>query len=325
MTDNVYTISELDLGSCSYTKPEKFKGFAESFIIMNGIKGFILQTPKLILRDSSESSLDMLISQNKDRHREFYHILTHLEDLAIVQMAQNSEEWFGGNKIPRNQIELMFKSSIHRPLDIEDPFVFKVSKISSVGNVENNFPVTCLIKIDGIIFGKNSSFLDMKVVQIPQNKPEKIPSVPTSSNEQPIQHVQKPFFSDNVSIAPSSYTNLNAGTTSTNVPDKVEELNENIGETNEMEESKATVEEMIADEKLIELERPKAPPSPSKSVARSVTKSIAPSVIDTPPVVSVKKSIESLKCEIMKAMVEDNLDKVQELSLELKSFDIKKE
>ena len=36
MTDTVYTIRELNLESCTYTKPEKFKGFAESFVVMNG-------------------------------------------------------------------------------------------------------------------------------------------------------------------------------------------------------------------------------------------------------------------------------------------------
>ena len=176
--------------------------------------------------------MDFLISKNKDRHKEFYHIITHLEDIAILQIVQNSEEWFGA-KIPRNQVELMFKSSIHRPLEMDDPFIFKVNKISTLGSIEHNFPVACLIKVDGIIFGKNSSILDMKVVQVRISKPEKIPSVP-STGEHPMQQIQKPFYSDNASVVPSNYSKTDFKTPDLNKLPSVKDEDEDEDETNEM-------------------------------------------------------------------------------------------
>jgi hypothetical protein len=321
-TNSVYTIREVNSGSCTFTKPEKFAGFHKSFINMNGSKGFILQTPKLVLRDSVPTSFDLLISRNKDRHREFYNTISHIEDTAILQITQNSEEWFG-KKISRDQVETMFRSSIYRPLDINDPFIFKVNKVSEL-NIEQNYPVICLIKIDGIIFGRNSSTLDMKVLQVKVIKTEKIPSedggaADLVSTQQP----EKPFYNDNVSVAPSNFTGRQQVPVPVPKPDTIDEINE-------IEEKIAETE--INDEKIVELEKPRTPPTSPKSVAQSVhtvpvsiPESI-PAPISVPEIaqisvpVPVPRSKDSLKCDLMKAMVENDFQRIQELSGLLKTL-----
>ena len=340
--DTVYTIRELNMESCTYAKPEKFTSdgklvtdpltqkvaYNKSFVNMHGQRGFILQTPKLILRDSSDSCLDLLVSKNKDRHKEFYHIISHLEDIAIVQIADNSLEWFG-TKISRSQVEVMFRSSIHRPLEIDDPFIFKVNKANNLSDVELNFPVTCLIRFDGIIFGRNSSILDMKVIQIKVNKPEKIPSVSGEQELEPTQNTQaKSFYADNVSVAPSNYQ-PRIEPEQPQVPDAIDEETEDMNQ-------------LIADEKVITLEKPRTlpPPSPQRSVAKSVATVPTLASIVTAPVLipsaptptptstaptltaPIPMNIDKLKCSMMKAMVENDYEKIQELSKLLKSHDV---
>lgn len=299
MTDanSVYTIREINLESCSFTSPEKFIGFHKSFVNMNGSRGFIIQTPKLVLRDSTDSSFDLLISRNKDRHKEFYNIISHLEDAAILQIVQNSATWFG-KKISKDQVETMFRSSIHRPLEINDPFIFKVNKIPNL-EIEQNYPVVCLIKIDGIIFGRNSSTLDMKVLQVKVIKTEKIPSEDGALRQEVSQQPEKPFYNDNVSVAPSNYMPMQSNNTQSNTHSNIPSI---IEETSE-------VERVLDDnEKIISL----VPEPVSDHVPEPELDHVPDHMPESVP--SKDLSMETLKCALMKAVVEGDFERVRELN-----------
>lgn len=270
--NSVYTMREINLETCTFTKPQKFDGYHESFVSIDGSNGFILQSPKLILRNSTSSYFEFLVSRNKDRHREFYNILSHLEDSAIVQSFQNSGEWFGRD-IKREQVETMFKSCIHRPLEINDPYVLRISKVGNI-DVEINYPVVCLIKINGILFGKNTSTLDMKVVQIKLIKTEKIPSnddcIEQNSNEQTPN--EKPFYNDNASVVPHSFSHCS--------------------EQKKTNTDLQVIKEPEIDEEF-NIEKPEEKP---------------------------EKTIDSIKCEIMKAIVENDFMRIKELSEQLNTL-----
>lgn len=340
-TSSVYTMRELNLGNCSFMKPEKFTGYHESFISVNGTKGFVLQSPKLILRNSTSSYFEFLISRNKDRHKEFYNIISHLEDSAIVQISQNSLEWFG-REIKRDQAETMFRSTIHRPLEINDPYILRINKVGNM-DCELNYPVVCLIKIDGIIFGRNSSMLDMKIVQIKVMKTEKIPSEDDFVDHTHQAIPEKPFYNDNASVVPSEFTGKRPVPIVTNLSsvdeekaeeEKTETMIEKVDELHYSpeQEEKQQLQDIVADEKVVEKEiekvvekvvekevepvvpQPIEPPSPVKSIQTVRTQRTQPTVQPTPV------SIDSIKCEIMRCMVDNDFQRVKELGDILKNL-----
>jgi hypothetical protein len=188
---SIYTTQEFDASFCKFSKPVKDEtNYHKSSVIYtyDSSKGFILQTPKITIRNFNDTEddsidslirgqyqsrsnvIDILINRNKEKHRNLYHIIRHLEDLAINQISDNSIEWFG-TKMSRYQISTMFKSCIHCPIDIDNPFVLTINKASDITLEENNQYIF-LIKVDGIIFGRNSSRLDMKIIQCKQVKSE---------------------------------------------------------------------------------------------------------------------------------------------------------
>ena len=307
-TSSVYTMREINLELCTFTKPHKFDGYHESFININGDKGFVLQSPKLILRNSTSSYFEFLISRNKDRHKEFYNILSHLEDSAILQSSQNSGDWFG-REIKRDQVETMFRSCIHRPLEINDPYILRISKTGNL-DVEINYPVVCLIKFDGIIFGKNTSTLDMKIIQIKVIKTEKIPSEDDYLDQQNIQN-EKPFYNDNASVIQHSFTDKRPTPIITeekkveneSIIEKIDELGEN------------QIDEIVNAEKLIEkiTDEMVEPPSPVKSV--KTIKSTTTQPVFLPIQHDTPVSVDSIKCDIMKAMADNDFQRVKELSI----------
>lgn len=231
----VYTLREMNLGQCTFTSPEKFDGYNESFVTINGVKGFVLQSPKLILRNSTDSYFEFLVSRNKDRHREFYNIISHLEDMAILQITQNSLEWFG-KEIKREWAETMFRSVIHRPLDVNDSYTIRINKAEGV-EAEINFPVVCLIRINGIIFGKRTSTLDIKVVQAKVVKQDKIEN-PVSTEgtiANNVDNAEQSFYHDNKSIVPHDFsrTDIPPPPSSPTLPKISEEFEQMCGEEKE--------------------------------------------------------------------------------------------
>jgi hypothetical protein len=321
MTDiDVYTISEVKQGSCKFTKPEKFSGFHKSFITMNGKKGFILQSPKLVLRDSNAVFFDLSISRNKDRHKEFYNIISHIEDTAILSIVTNSEEWFG-KKITKDQAESMFKSSLRCPLEINDPFIYRVNKNQGLANIEHSYPVVCLIKFDGIIFGRNSSILDMKVIQIKVIKTEKIPSDEDTNEVSYTEQSEKPFYNDNVSVVPSNFNNEKRPiVTAPSVPSIVEEANELEEKIVELEKKKESMQVPEPMQVLEPVQVPEVTQIPEPVQVPEVTQIPEPVQVQeqvqaqVPEQAELKKYKDSIKYEMMKALVDNDYVQIQKLS-----------
>jgi len=136
-----YTMREINLESLTFTKPKQFEGYHESFVNYNGQNGFILQSPKLILRNSTPSYFEFLISRNKDRHKEFYNIISHIEDSAVVQSSEHSSEWFG-KEISRDDVDTTFRSCINRPLEINDPYIIRINKVKGL-EADINYNAIC--------------------------------------------------------------------------------------------------------------------------------------------------------------------------------------
>lgn len=198
----VCTTREINLDSCRFNKPfNDQNGITRSKLSHNGnTSELVIQTPKFNLRESNDDFIELLISRNKELHREFYHVISHLEDAAITQIVQNSGSWFKQNW-SKSQIENSFRSSLNRPLDIDSPFILRIPKIKKL-EIETNFPVICLIKINGIIFGQTSSKLDMTVIKVKIVKQElKLKPINDDTN----MSVRSNMYNDSVSIAPSLY------------------------------------------------------------------------------------------------------------------------
>lgn len=340
---SVYTMSEINLESCTFMKPEKLGDHNESYITVDGSRGFVLQSPKLVLRTSTPTYFEFLVSRNKDRHREFYNIISHLEDSAIIQIAHNSKEWFN-REFKRDQIDTMFRSIIHRPLEIDDPYILRIKKVPGL-EAEINYQVICLIKIDGIWFGKNTSTLDMKVVQIKVIKTEKLPSEDGYADQVPVPS-EKPFYNDNASVVPHNFSDKDRDQQRpaplvTNLPivneeqvqdlpahgqdqpahgqdlmvEKVDELhyvNEETQQLDEIEKTEQLLEQNVSSVHELVHE----PPSPVKSVktVRTVRTEL--------PVQSPVLSVDSIKCEIMKAMSDNDFQRVKELGTLLQKHKI---
>ena len=161
----------------------------------------------------------------------------------------------------------------------------------------------------------------MKVLQVKVIKTEKIPSEDGGAADLVLtQQPEKPFYNDNVSVAPSNFTGRQP--VSVPKPDTIDEINE-------IEEKIAETE--INDEKVVELEKPRTPPASPKSVAQSVHTASIPMPASIPAPISVPeiaqipvpvppRSKDSLKCDLMKAMVENDFQRIQELSGLLKTL-----
>jgi hypothetical protein len=207
LKDVICTPKEIDLKTCTFSKPELVGEYRKSCMMLNDHKCIIIQTPKLTLKNMTEHIVELLISRNRDRNREFYHMISHLEDIATTTIARDSKEWFGNN-ITKEQIEQTFKSSLQSPLKIDDPFIFKIMKTKDL-NIEPNYQVVCLLQIDGIIFGRSSSKLDMKIIHAKFVKSEFSSDVSTKNM------ATLPYYNDGVSVSHSIYTSNTPVSTST--------------------------------------------------------------------------------------------------------------
>jgi len=92
-------------------------------------------------------------------------------------MTNNSESWFGKN-IPQNKLKSMFRSCLYSPDTINGEFTLRLKKdkhiqiynskkqLTTIDEIKPEDNLLCLLKINGILFGKNTSKLDIRIVQI---------------------------------------------------------------------------------------------------------------------------------------------------------------
>jgi hypothetical protein len=174
--------TEVRLDKLKYETPVKQKGYHKSLISYGELteESVLLQTPllKLKLNDPlSNNGINLVISRNKKQSK-FYSILKSLEYDAIKTMVNNSKKWFG-RQATVEKIKTMFKSCLVNPETMNGDFTFKVRKDRELQiynskkqitneddlvNSKNN--LLCLLKINGILFGRNTAKLDIRIVQI---------------------------------------------------------------------------------------------------------------------------------------------------------------
>lgn len=297
---NVYTVREFVLEECKFDKPEEFGKFHKSYLNYDNSKSVIIQSPRMDIRSINDNLVELTISRNKDRHKEFFHLFSHLEDMAILNISSRSQEWFN-KKIDKSFVEMMFRSCIHKGLDIDDPFIFKSTCSSHLcQEFQQNQTVICLIKIDGIVFGQNSVKLDFKVVQMKQVETEKI--VEKVDFEKNSVHVENQIFEENASVMPTNFQD-----------EKVIQL----------EKSASVAQSNYQDEKVIHLEKKE---EPKEDTHRSVTtKSVSENdaekyINDNKRSVSsvVDSQQMSIISEMLKALASNDQHKIKELASLLK-------
>jgi len=168
--------TEVQLDKLVYHTPIKEKGYHKSIITYSDkIKEVILQTPPLELKGLNDG-FELKITKNK-KQANFYTILRSLEHVSINTMTNNSESWFGKN-IPQNKLKSMFRSCLYSPDTINGEFTLRLKKdkhiqiynskkqLTTIDEIKPEDNLLCLLKINGILFGKNTSKLDIRIVQI---------------------------------------------------------------------------------------------------------------------------------------------------------------
>jgi len=188
--------TEIKLDKLIYHTPVKEKGYHKSLITYSN-ESVILQTPPLELK-SLDNGIELNIQKNKKQER-LYTIIRSLELNATKVMTNNSKEWFG-QEIPHSKIKTMFRSCLLNPETINGSFSIRFRKDRHIQIYNDKKQITteddlncstnnskgisdnllCLLKINGILFGKNTAKLDIRIVQIKVCPP--VPKLPQGCN-----------------------------------------------------------------------------------------------------------------------------------------------
>jgi len=290
--DIVYTIKELELEKCVFNKPvliqdKDKRSYYKGDIIFNGNKSFIIQTPKLKLRSFTDYSVDLLLNRNKDREKDFYKVLTCLEDIMANYIAKDAQDWFN-KKLSKDQVDMyLMKSCIRCPLNMEDSFVAKIEKTNNVSNLSPNDYIVCLIKVDGFIVSGTSAKLDLKIVQskiIPRENIEKFSHV--SGADSVSDHSIK--FSEAHSVAAESMSSKR--------PVQQSQIPETIKEEEDLLKPQE-VKEFVLNETEAKLE--------AKEVE---VKEVEAKEVEAKEVEKTPEELESIKFEYLKASVHNNIE-----------------
>lgn len=159
----------MNVEHCKFMKPQKVNDKHVSIIAHSGTNELIVQTPSMTIRDSTSNALELLINRSRSEHMIFYHMLSRLEHIAVMQVSDNSEEWFN-KSISFKQVFSMFKSSLRTVKKLDDPYIFSSNKRKGLLGYSDK-PVICILKIYGILYEMNSLKLDMEILQIKDSIP----------------------------------------------------------------------------------------------------------------------------------------------------------
>jgi hypothetical protein len=173
-TSNVpLTSSEFDLSNVTFKNPVKETAevngqpinYYKSYVNYGSDSGILLQTPKLYLHEVTDTYLEVLLNR-KDKCKLFYKVVASLEQFTIDKAVESSYEWFNRD-LSHEQVFNMFKSSLTNPTTMDDPFVLRVPLSPNMIVEDPGVPtsVVCLLRIEGVMFGKTTCKLDMKVVK----------------------------------------------------------------------------------------------------------------------------------------------------------------
>lgn len=182
MAAKVNIPNEINVESLEFGKPEKLGGYHKSHILGEYTTDqLLIHSPLLDIVSLGGSRIELAISGIEPKSVEFYKLVVNLEKHALKSIYQNSETWFG-KTIPSEKLRTMFHSCVYPTSDLsKNTFRIKLSKNSSIfkeskknkitlADLTNlsleSFRISCIFKLDGILFGRNSCKLDTRVIQI---------------------------------------------------------------------------------------------------------------------------------------------------------------
>lgn len=195
----IHLPNEIDLKKLNYTKPIAEKGYYRSIVKYDeGNDELLIQTPPLLIKNIDDTSIELEIIKNK-KHENIYKILRSLEELSISNIYNQSPEWFG-KQIPIEKIKLMYKSYFFNPETLNGNFIVRFKKHKKlkiydddknevdINNISIGNNVVCILYINGLLFGKSSSKLDIRIFQmklIPE--PPKLEGCQVDENDSDIE------------------------------------------------------------------------------------------------------------------------------------------
>ena len=199
------TPKEFSVDNLNYGSPQKEGGHHRSPVIYgDSNSSLVLQSAPLKLLKISANALELEITdKSTNRSKQFYHALVQLELHAIKTIHENSQHWFG-KTIPVDKIKQMYRSCVYPPLSMNGDVIIrlKITRDVRVFN-ENKDMITiedlnemdkdtirlsCLCRIDGLLFGRNATKLDIKITQIKVSyrKPKEVAPPPPVEKEEEV-------------------------------------------------------------------------------------------------------------------------------------------
>jgi hypothetical protein len=299
--------TEVQLDKLVYHTPIKEKGYHKSIITYSDkIKEVILQTPPLELKGLNDG-FELKITKNK-KQANFYTILRSLEHVSINTMTNNSESWFGKN-IPQNKLKSMFRSCLYSPDTINGEFTLRLKKdkhiqiynskkqLTTIDEIKPEDNLLCLLKINGILFGKNTSKLDIRIVQIRVcPEPTKLPQGCNVNND-----------SDEESVSDYDSDMDNDFNFTRTVPNVVPNVVHKSEEIEEIDDNVRKVDYVIP-ESLAKMQELDIQKNDHESFPEPVVESIVDSVISA--VTSVMSGGEEEEEEIVQPIIDSDFDAI---------------
>ena len=235
---------ELNTNSLNYGFPVKEGNYHKSPVLYGeSNSSLVIQSTPLKLKSLGNGALELgFTDKTSSKSKQFYKALSQLEMHAVNTIHLNSEKWFG-KSIPLDKIKNMYKLCIFPPPSINGEVTIRlrisrnVDIVDQDGNqlsIENlgatndeNLRLSCMCRIDGILFGRNVSKLDIKIVQIKtskvNNKPVVVPNTIPTEDQEVDEDMEDLDF---LPLNPSDNCENDKGTEGTEEVDPIDDNNE---------------------------------------------------------------------------------------------------
>ena len=111
---SIHRYDEVDLDLINYSKPEKIgSSYFGSMSYGSNLRPIYIQTPRLlsnkgIIRSDTRCNLELDFDKE---HWKFYEFITNIDDHNVLQIQNNSAEWFS-KKFPLDIVEEFYSSPI---------------------------------------------------------------------------------------------------------------------------------------------------------------------------------------------------------------------
>ena len=265
------TPTEINADKLNYGTPRKEGSYHRSPIVYGETNSsFILQSAPLKLLGVSKSALELGITDKKaTRSKQFYKAISKLESHAIYTIHSNSKKWFGQD-IPVDKIKQMYRSCIFPSETIggDINMRLKISRDLNIFDEEKNIidmesldsldkdrtRLSCICRIDGLLFGRNTTKLDIKIAQIKivklKPKPKEIPKPTEVEKEQevvpeevvPEEEEDVDSDMEEISWTPKKEEEINTEDTNEEIPNEKDIKTVVLGEEKKEEETGKSLE-----------------------------------------------------------------------------------